>query len=214
MMNKQKTSKAWRWKVAAFLPLLALLLMAFGKPGENDRRENSVASDLPTEQPRVLRQLKLIKPQTKVAASRAITIILGKDNSVYYYEGATDKKTGIDPIVTKTDLMGIRRYLTKKNKDIISEVQQLRKKKEAFNLSQEDFEKQRKEIISGKTAPMVVVKSAKTVAQENIANILNELERCQIYYYAMSDLIDYDINLMKKARIELNPPAFSVKNQK
>jgi biopolymer transport protein ExbD len=35
MMNKHKTSKAWRWKVATFLPLLALLLMAFGKSGEN-----------------------------------------------------------------------------------------------------------------------------------------------------------------------------------
>ena len=35
MMNKSKNSKAWRWKVATFLPLLALLLMAFGKPGEN-----------------------------------------------------------------------------------------------------------------------------------------------------------------------------------
>ena len=35
MMNKSKTSKAWIWKVATFLPLLALLLMAFGKRGEN-----------------------------------------------------------------------------------------------------------------------------------------------------------------------------------
>ena len=35
MMNKSKTSKAWCWKVATFLPLLALLLMAFGKRGEN-----------------------------------------------------------------------------------------------------------------------------------------------------------------------------------
>ncbi len=34
MMNKQKTSKAWRWKVATFLPLLALLLMAFGNRSE------------------------------------------------------------------------------------------------------------------------------------------------------------------------------------
>ncbi len=34
MMNKSKTSKAWCWKVAAFLPLLALLLMAFGKRDE------------------------------------------------------------------------------------------------------------------------------------------------------------------------------------
>jgi len=35
MMTKQKTSKARLWKVATFLPLLALLLMAFGKTGEN-----------------------------------------------------------------------------------------------------------------------------------------------------------------------------------
>jgi len=35
MMNKSKTSKAWFWKVATILPLLALLLMAFGKRGEN-----------------------------------------------------------------------------------------------------------------------------------------------------------------------------------
>jgi hypothetical protein len=34
MMNKSKTNKAWRWKVATFLPLLALLLMAFSKRAE------------------------------------------------------------------------------------------------------------------------------------------------------------------------------------
>ena len=38
MMNKSKNSKAWRWKVVTFLPLLALLLMAFGKPGENAQK--------------------------------------------------------------------------------------------------------------------------------------------------------------------------------
>ncbi len=45
-MNKQKTSKAWRWKVATFLPLLALLLMAFGKTGENDPVEKMQISSL------------------------------------------------------------------------------------------------------------------------------------------------------------------------
>ena len=35
MINKSKTNKAWCWKVATFLPLLALLLMAFGKRGES-----------------------------------------------------------------------------------------------------------------------------------------------------------------------------------
>ncbi|MFY9150468.1 MAG: M56 family metallopeptidase [Prolixibacteraceae bacterium] len=46
MMNKQKTSKAWRWKVATFLPLLALLLMAFGKPGENVPPDRTLLSPL------------------------------------------------------------------------------------------------------------------------------------------------------------------------
>ncbi|WP_430974216.1 M56 family metallopeptidase [Sunxiuqinia rutila] len=44
MMNKQKTSKAWRWKVATFLPLLALLLMAFGRTGENAPPEQILLS--------------------------------------------------------------------------------------------------------------------------------------------------------------------------
>lgn len=35
MMNKLKTTKAKWWKAAAFLPLLAFLLMAFGEKGEN-----------------------------------------------------------------------------------------------------------------------------------------------------------------------------------
>ena len=40
MMNKQKSSKAGLWKVATFLPLLALLLMAFGKTGENVQKNS------------------------------------------------------------------------------------------------------------------------------------------------------------------------------
>ena len=45
MMNKQKTSKAWRWTAAAFLPVLALLLMAFGRTSENAPPKNSVNKD-------------------------------------------------------------------------------------------------------------------------------------------------------------------------
>ena len=42
MMNKQKNSKAWRWKVATFLPLLALLLMAFGNRSEKVPEKENV----------------------------------------------------------------------------------------------------------------------------------------------------------------------------
>ena len=48
MMNKSKTSKAWRWKVATFLPLLALLLMAFSKTGGNVLPNSEVSPNAST----------------------------------------------------------------------------------------------------------------------------------------------------------------------
>ena len=46
MMNKQKSSKAWSWKVATFLPLLALLLMAFGRKAETGPPGGSALSSI------------------------------------------------------------------------------------------------------------------------------------------------------------------------
>lgn len=49
MMNQSKTSKAGVWKVATFLPLLALLLMAFGRTGENESPKKQVNADIKKE---------------------------------------------------------------------------------------------------------------------------------------------------------------------
>ena len=46
MMNKQKPNKVWSWKVAAFLPLLALLLMAFGRKAETGPQGDSGLSSI------------------------------------------------------------------------------------------------------------------------------------------------------------------------
>ena len=48
-MNKQKNRKAWRWKVATFLPILAFLLMAFGK-GNAELSKNPVLNGKKNEQ--------------------------------------------------------------------------------------------------------------------------------------------------------------------
>ncbi len=53
MMNKQKTSKAGLWKVATFLPLLALLLMAFSKSGENPPESKKTANLIIQRQPEI-----------------------------------------------------------------------------------------------------------------------------------------------------------------
>jgi beta-lactamase regulating signal transducer with metallopeptidase domain len=67
MMNRSKTSKAWCWKVTTFIPLLALLLMAFGKRGEivpdkkNPQEKVSTSSGITQKQSELTNQIIEIK---------------------------------------------------------------------------------------------------------------------------------------------------------
>lgn len=139
--------------------------------------------------------------QTKVKASRAVTIVLDKDNAVYYYEGTRDEKTQQDPVVTKTDFSpkGVRKLLIKKNYDIMVKVEELRTKKLDKKISQEDFDKQRTEIMSDKAAPIVIIKATDGASYGNLVNILDEMAICNIGRYAIVDISDYDKELIKKS---------------
>ncbi|MGE5426425.1 MAG: M56 family metallopeptidase [Methylococcaceae bacterium] len=75
MMNKQKTSKAGLWKVATFLPLLALLLMAFGKTGENVTPEMLLGPDGSTTTSEKIEGAWKTFLSQKIENGKAITLI-------------------------------------------------------------------------------------------------------------------------------------------
>ena len=130
-----------------------------------------------------------------------ITIIPDKDNSIYYYLGTQDAK-GNNPVLTKTDLSpsGIHAFLINKNHDILAKLEDLRKKKQDLKLSEEEFEKQRDEILSDKNAPIVLIKPSEASTYGSLMNILDEMVICSIGRYAIIDIADYDKNLISKAR--------------
>jgi len=90
----------------------------------------------------------------------------------------------------------------------MTKVEDLRKKKEDKKLSDEDFVKQRTEIMSDKTGPIVIIKATNAASYGNLIDILDEMAVCNIGRYAIVDIADFDKNLISKV---LNPPAFSVK---
>ena len=87
MMNKSKTSKAWRWKVATFLPLLALLLMAFGNRSENVPAKENVPE-------KVIETLKAV-PETQTSQSGRLIEIRKDGNYI------DNKLCTLDEIVNK-----------------------------------------------------------------------------------------------------------------
>jgi biopolymer transport protein ExbD len=136
--------------------------------------------------------------KTKVKASRAVTIVLDKNDVVYYYEGT--RENNIDPVLNKTDFSpsGIRKFLIKRNYEIMVKVNDLKAKKDAKQITQEEFDKQKNEIVAAKTAPIVVIKATDVATYGNLVNILDEMAICNIERYTIDKIADFDMELIKK----------------
>jgi biopolymer transport protein ExbD len=136
--------------------------------------------------------------QNKVKESTAVTLLLGKDNKVYYYFGigTTDK----DPEVKTTTYApnGVRDVLLRRNKDVLDQIRLLKTEKAAKRLSEEEFKKKVIEIKEDKMAPVVMIKSTDEATYENLVDILDEMAICNIGRYAIVDITEYDKGLIGK----------------
>jgi len=136
--------------------------------------------------------------QTKIKASRAVTILLGKDNKVYYYEGT--RENDIDPVLVPTDFSpkGIRQFLIRKNYDVMVKVRELKAEKDAKKISEKEFEKRKEEIIGDKKAPIVIIKGTKESSYKSLIDVLDEMAICNIGRYAIIDIAPFDLELLSK----------------
>ena len=151
----------------------------------------------------------MIKPQTmeiampsrdtpkvppKVKNSLAVTIILGKDNKVFYYFGAKDEK-GNKPKIETTDFSpnGIRRVLLEKNKNVMFEVKKLKLQKENKEISEDTLKARVRREKSVRTAPIVLIKATDDSSYKNLVDILDEMMICNIGIYAIVDISPEDL---------------------
>ena len=135
--------------------------------------------------------------QTKVKASKALTIILSKSDSIYYYFGT--RENDIDPEVLTTDYSseGMRKVLLEKNAPIVAKVNELMKKKQNDQIAEAEYKKQLQEIKSDNNAPVVVIKATENATYKNMVDILDEMNICNIGRYAIVDITGYDLDLIK-----------------
>ena len=136
--------------------------------------------------------------QTTIKASRAVTILLGKDDKVYYYEGT--RENDIDPVLVQTNFSpkGIRQFLIKKNYDVMVKVRELNAEKESKKLSDKEFEKRKDEIIADKKAPIVIIKGTEESSYKSLIDVLDEMAICNIGHYAILDIDPFDLELLAK----------------
>ena len=98
--------------------------------------------------------------QTKVAASRAITILLGGQDKVYYYSGQPDYTDYQTLNETTFAADGLRAVLQDRNREIVTQLEDLKKEKLETGMTDEDFNTKASEIKNVKTAPVVMIKGS------------------------------------------------------
>lgn len=142
---------------------------------------------------------KSITEQQKsmVKASQAITLLLGADNKLYYYEGEPNYKDYTSLKETSYTPDGIRSILLQKNVAAVNKVRALKLQKLDLKISEEEYRKQVSEIKSGKDTPTVIIKATDDASYKNLIDALDEMQICNIGKYVITDIAEADGFLMK-----------------
>ena len=142
---------------------------------------------------------KSITEQQKsmVKASQAITLLLGADNKLYYYEGEPNYKDYTSLKETSYTPDGIRSILLQKNAAAVNKVRALKQQKLDLKISEEEYRKQVSEIKSGKDTPTVIIQATDDASYKNLIDALDEMQICNIGKYVITDIAEADEFLMK-----------------
>ena len=130
--------------------------------------------------------------QTKVKASKAITLLLGEDDKIYYYFGEPDYEHAESLQQTDYSPAGLRDILLERNFDVARQMKELKLKKLNKEISEDDFKKQATEIKGSKEAPVVLTKATDDASYRNLVDALDEMQICNIGKYAIVDITDGD----------------------
>ena len=111
-----------------------------------------------------------------VKASQAITLLLGADNKLYYYEGEPNYRDYTSLKETTYGANGLRAVLLQKD---------------------DEYKKKVSEIKSGKDTPTVIIKATDDASYMNLIDALDEMQICNIGKYVITDIVEADEFLIK-----------------
>ena len=128
--------------------------------------------------------------KSMVKASQAITLLLGADNKLYYYEGEPNYKDYTSLKETSYGANGLRAVLLQKNAAAVNQVRALKQQKLDLKITDDEYK-------SGKNTPTVIIKATDDASYMNLIDALDEMQICNIGKYVITDIAEADEFLIK-----------------
>ena len=148
--------------------------------------------------------------KNKVKSSKAITVILGSDDKIYYYLGKPNIE---DPSTLKVanyggadDKNSLRSLLLSRNKIGIENVRKLKQLKYKKQITQEVYDKELADIKNAKDGQAVIIKPSDESTYMNLVDALDEMNICSIGTYTINTLEAGDKHLLTE-RLKTSPKA-------
>mgnify|MGYP001105212854 FL=1 len=135
--------------------------------------------------------------KSMVKASQAITLLLGADNKLYYYEGESNYRDYTSLKETTYGANGLRAVLLQKNAAAVNQVRALKQQKLDLEITDDEYKKKVSEIKSGKDTPTVIIKATDDASYMNLIDALDEMQICNIGKYVITDIVEADEFLIK-----------------
>lgn len=135
--------------------------------------------------------------QSQIAASKAITILIDENNTLYYFKG---KPTGGTDIPDEGKLFqttygknGLRKVLLESNPQAVQAVEKLKREfelKKTSNARQEqvvkaEYKDRLNKIKNAEYTPSVIIKASDKATYDNLIQVLDEMQICSIGRYVI-----------------------------
>ena len=142
--------------------------------------------------------------QSQVAASKAITNIIDKDNKIYYFKGKPDGGTDLVDegklFETTYGKDGIRKVLLESNPEAVKAVNKLKEEcatKKTSNVQEEvkvkaEYKERLSKIKNADYTPSVIIKATDEATYDNLIQVLDEMQICSIGRYVIDKFADGD----------------------
>ncbi|MEA5126884.1 MAG: biopolymer transporter ExbD [Proteiniphilum sp.] len=147
----------------------------------------------------------------KVKESKAITLLLGENDKVYYYLGKLDERAYNDYTVLKettyssnTSNEGLRSILLERNADAVNRMRELKleRAEKGNRMPEEEFRERSKDIKGDVDALTVIIKPTETSNYKNLVDALDEMQICSVGKYAIVDVTEGDLFLVENYKTQ------------
>ncbi|MFN4812543.1 MAG: ExbD/TolR family protein [Bacteroidota bacterium] len=137
--------------------------------------------------------------------NNALTFIMSKDNSIFYYYGeffpANNKDGKPATTLEKTNFSkdGLHKLLLDRNKPTIEEINKLNEQLKTKAIADSTYKRLAVQTKGKKDALTVLIKADDKAVYKNVIDLIDELNVCQVGKYAVVDMMPAELELITAA---------------